>query len=883
MALLEGALNLPEEARSSFLDTSCADPEIRAEVEQRLQWEQRMGDFLCDPVIHFVGPLDRGFDPGDQLAGRFRIIREVGRGGMGIVYEAFDEKLERRVALKSARAGFGQRLPPEARAAREVSSFNVCKVHELHSAETELGEFEFLSMEFIDGETLAERLARTGPLPPAEALEIARQVCSGLAQAHRQGVIHSDLKAGNIILAQSRQGRTRAVITDFGLALVKPTGDEIFFMSHHGGTFDYMAPELFEGGRASVASDIYAVGVLFHEMLTGKRPAWVNASPSLPAEATTLSMRYPGFGPHHDRTCLDLPSPWRTIVNRCLRPSPADRFGSVDEVMERLVAPAAARKWAFATPVAAAILAAAIWLSRGNPAPLVRLAVLPIAVEGSPLKTAAGLAVELADRLSGLRRGFIVIPPVEAQRNQVLTPEKARTVLSATHVLSTRIRNSNGQLTMLASLVDTGSGSALQSINGTYSAADTPVVAKALAAMVTSAFHLRSSTPKESVAAAAYPSYIQGMGLLRRDSLSAGEAIPFFDQAIVLDPRSALPYAGLAEAQLQQFERDFGREWLERAGQTIAKAQSLNADAVPVLLVAGLLKEQSGWYERAAQDYSRAVELAPDNSEAWKRLAGAYSNMNRPEEAIATYQKAIQAQPDYYSPYFELGLFYYLRGQFPEAEKYFRRTTEIVPGLSRGHMDLGLALKDLGRLPEAEQSLLTALRLQENSRTLVNLGSLYYQEERFAEALPLFEKSTGSGPNAISYGDVGDAYRHLGRPEEAAKAYHAAQAMAESQVAQNPREPFARAVLARVSALIGERRRAEFEIAQALSMNSGLTRVMRTAASTFEILGEREKTLQVLGNAPWRLLDDLNRQPDMKDLQRDPQFQQLIKTKSAQQ
>ena len=257
--------------------------------------------------------------------------------------------------------------------------------------------------------------------------------------------------------------------------------------------------------------------------------------------------------------------------------------------------------------------------------------------------------------------------------------------------------------------------------------------------------------------------------------------------------------------------------------------------------------------------------------------------MNRPEEAIATYRTAIQAQPDYYSPYLELGLFYYLRGQFPEAEKYFRRTTEIVPGLSSGHMDLGLALKDQGRLQEAEQSLLTALRLQENSRTLVNLGSLYYQEERFAEALGLFEKSAGSGPSPISYGDVGDAYLHLGRPQDAAKAYHTAQGLAESQVARNPREPFARAVLARLSALLGERRRAEFEIAQALSLNSGQTRVIRIAASTFEILGEREKTLQILGNAPRHLLDDLNRQPDMKDLQRDPQFQELIKSKSAQQ
>ena len=304
---------------------------------------------------------------------------------------------------------------------------------------------------------------------------------------------------------------------------------------------------------------------------------------------------------------------------------------------------------------------------------------------------------------------------------------------------------------------------------------------------------------------AAYPSYIQGIGLLRRDPAERRRSHSVLrsghrNRTLAL----ALPYAGLAEAQLQQFQRGFGREWLERAEQTVAKAQSLNADVVPVLLVAGLLKEQSGWYERAAQDYSRAVELAPDNSEAWKRLAGTYSNMNRPEEAIATYRKAIQAQPDYYSPYFELGLFYYRRGQFPEAEKYFRRTTEIVPGLSSGHMDLGLALKDQGRLQEAEQSLLTALRLQENSRTLVNLGSLYYQEERFEEAVRLFEKSLGSAPNAIAYEDVGDAYRHLGRPQDAEKAYHTAQAMAESQVAQNPREPFTRAA---TGSLVGAARR----------------------------------------------------------------------------
>jgi tetratricopeptide (TPR) repeat protein len=582
------------------------------------------------------------------------------------------------------------------------------------------------------------------------------------------------------------------------------------------------------------------------------------------------------------RRCEPLPSPWRAIVKRCLEPSAEDRFSSVDEVMERLARRNSAQKWTLTGVAAAALLAAVLWVARPAPSPPVRLAVLPVVVDGAAIPTAAGLAVDVADRLSGLRRGLVVIPPGEALRDRVDTPEKAKSVLSATHALRARLRNSGGQIAMMASIVDTGSGRVVEELNGNYHQIDIALMAKALTAMVTGGFHLRIGVPMELVTAAAYPFYIQGINLLRGEQVNAEGAISFFEKAIELDPGSALPYAGLAEAELIKFQQGKGHEWLERAERSIAKAQSLNADSVPVLLAAGLTKDQYGWYERAAQDFSRAIELAPNNSEAWKRLAGAYSNMNRPEDAIATYQKAIQAQPDYYAPYFDLGLFYYLRGDCQQAEPLFRRAVEIAPGFSRAHMDLGLALRELGRYQEAEQSLLTALRLQETLQVLTNIGAFYYHQERFQEAAQYFEKSLNYGPDAIAYEDLGDANRHLGRLQAAATAYHAAQTLAEEQVAQNPREPFARARLARISALLGERRRAEFEITQALSMNSGMTRVIRAAALTYETLGEREKTLQVLTNAPWRVVDELSRQPDVSDLQRDPRFQELLRSKAAQ-
>src|SRR6516164_1029741 len=701
MELVSAALEQSAEIRESYLRSACAgDADLFAEVSERVEWEQRMGGFLGQTVVEVLDLLDRPFEPGELVAGRFRVLKEVGRGGMGVVYEAHDEKLDRRVALKTAVGGHDNRLPPETRAAREVSHFNVCKVHELHSARTELGEVEFLTMEFIPGETLSARIRRTGPLAPAEARDIAGQISAGLAQAHRQGVIHRDLKCGNVILTEKPDGGTRAVITDFGLASFNLAEGESGARSPLRGSFDYMAPELFSGGQPGIASDLYALGVIFHEMLTGEVPAPAEA-PTRPVDASTRTLTPVKRLRAVRHRSEKLPKPWGKIVARCLEVDPQDRFQSTDELIRLLEAGPGKRRWLLAMPAAAAIVAVALWPGREKPGPPVWLAVLPIAVEGVPVPAADGLGVELAERLSGARRGFVVIPPTEARRNRVDTPEKAKTVLTATHVLRTRMRNSGGRILVAAAVIDAGSGNALQELKGTYSTSDISVLAKALSATVTGAFRLRARVSMELVAAAAYPAYIQGINLLRRDRASADEAIPFFQKAIELDPRSALPYAGLAEAEVQKFQRGYGTEWLDRAAELVAKAQSLNSDSAPVLRAAGLYKQQHGWYEVAALDFSRALELAPNDADALNDLADAYANMNRPDVAIETYQKAIQAQPDYYAPYIQFGRFYRRRGQFQEAERLFRHAAMLAPRLALAYAQLGVALNDQQRFREA--------------------------------------------------------------------------------------------------------------------------------------------------------------------------------------
>jgi serine/threonine protein kinase/Flp pilus assembly protein TadD len=862
MSLVESALERSPEELEPYLQSVCGgNPDLYQDVRKRVEWEQRMGHFLRDPLIpsEIMNPR---LEPGTRLADRFRIVRELGSGGMGVVYEAVDEKLNRRIAVKCAKAGFWARLPPEARSAREVSHYNVCKVHDVHTALTPWGDLEFLTMELIEGETLAEILKRSGPPPVADAHEIARQICAGLAQAHLQGVIHGDLKSSNILIAKSSEGAQRTVITDFGLAKMMIDGGP-HAMSERGGTSDYMAPELFRGERASVATDIYALGVLLHVILKGNAPARASDPDR--------------------REVKNLPSPWQRVVVRCLEPRAENRFQTVEAVWRALEGRRLFAPWQIAAIiVVTAALVFTLWRSREKPLPPIRLAVLPFSIAGRPVASAVGIANDVANRLSGLRRNLDVISPREAIRNQIRTIEDANRILSPTHVLETRLENNGTVILAFASLIDTGTGRTIRDLKGDYAFSDAQVLTKALIATVTRALDLRSDISKELVSAAAYPDFIQGMALLQRDRRSADEAIPFFDKALAIDGRSALPYAARAEAEVDKYTNSYGSQWLDRAKQTIAKAKSLNADAVPVLLASGSVNQAQGFYEQAVQDFSRAAEIEENNADTLRRLAIVYDLMNRPEDANASYRKAIAVQPGSYRAYSDFAIFHYRRGRYREAEDLMGRVIELAPNLDSGHGNLGVFLMDDGHYQEAEKEMLQALRLRESEMNLSNLGALYNYEGRDQEAILLYQRGLAIGPPTVAdYLNLGDTYRRLDRAPESWDAYRQGRELAERELVDDPRRSFSRADLALFCARLGDRGRAEFEIAQALQMAPEDAKIKRVAALTFEALKQRPNTLKVLQNAPADVLGELSRQPDLHELQKDPSFIELVAKKSS--
>jgi serine/threonine-protein kinase len=265
------------------------------------------------------------FLPGRLLVGRYRIVALLGRGGMGEVYRADDLTLGQPVALKflpekaASDEAMLERFRNEVRIARRVSHPNVCRVYDVG----EVGGHSFFTMEYVDGEDLASLLRRIGRLPSDKALEIARQLCAGLAAAHSRGVLHRDLKPANIML----DGRGQVVVTDFGLAGL---ADQIVGGEVRSGTPAYMAPEQLAGKEVNVKSDIYALGLVLYEVFTGRRAFSAESLPELVKARSESTLSRPSS------VVKDLDPAVERVILRCLEPDPANRPGSVLSVAAAL-------------------------------------------------------------------------------------------------------------------------------------------------------------------------------------------------------------------------------------------------------------------------------------------------------------------------------------------------------------------------------------------------------------------------------------------------------------------------------------------------------------------------------------------------------------------
>ena len=326
-SLFESALELPKERRRAWLAEVCTDPDVRDEVEQMLAAHENDSGILenRDEVLA-VHPVDIGQVP--ERVGPYHVVRELGRGGMGVVYHAYDPRLERSVALKflppvlqksdEAR----QRFYAEARAAAILEHPNICPIYDVGESEGAL----YIAMAYCDGETLSQILER-GPMPLQQAVDVAVQIAKGLQAAHEAGIVHRDIKTSNIIVT----GRGEAKILDFGIAKMD-TEEDLTKPGARLGTLHYMAPEQVRGEESSPATDLWALGVVLYEMLTARRP-FIGSNYAavlhsiLKEEPQPIRWIQP-----------DTPQWVENVVSALLSKEPKNRPSSAAAVVERLTA-----------------------------------------------------------------------------------------------------------------------------------------------------------------------------------------------------------------------------------------------------------------------------------------------------------------------------------------------------------------------------------------------------------------------------------------------------------------------------------------------------------------------------------------------------------------
>jgi serine/threonine-protein kinase len=838
-------------------------------------------------------------NPGDVIS-RYRILGRLGKGGMGVVYRAEDTRLERQVALKFLpHEGFTEqakyRFLNEARAAAKARHPNICPIYDIEEADGEL----FLAMACIEGETLSGRIAH-GPLAPQQAAEIGAQVAAGLACAHGLGIIHRDIKSSNIMVDAAGQ----AFIMDFGLAL-SSDATRLTTEGTSVGTPGYMSPEQVLGRGIDARTDIWSLGVVLFEMMTGELPFRREHR-----AAVTHAIL-------HDETPplpSDTPAELRQIVTKALAKDPALRWQTAAEMEARLKGqtpeavptqtmaigtPAAAKR---RRPLLAAALAAAVLLSAGafaayrlvdarhNEAAATlgtkHVAILPFQIVG-PAEGIATVADGMVEILTAALSDFehfqgavTAVPSSEIRRRGITTAEAARKFFGATLAITGSAQPAGGKVQFTVSLVEAAT---LRQIGGrsfVYDPKD-PLASRDQAVNVMVRM-IHFDVPQAARAAitagdtsrpTAYSAYIEGRGLLARYDLpgNVDKAVARFTDATREDPKYALAYAGLGEAYWRKARATGDAEAAALAEQNAERAVQLDGSLAIVHSVLGAVYHDGGRQDEAIREFQRAMELAPGNAEAPRQLAEIYSSLGRFDEAETLYKQSTQARPTDWYGHLLLGLFYAERERYDEAESALNRAKALTPDNDVVRGDLGAVYRMHGRYKDAVEEYQQALRIRSNAPTYAGLAGAYYYEHRFAEAVAAAEAAIDLDSSDYRFwGNLGIyAQRAPGSEAKSAAALRRAVELAEKFGETQKANYGVHANLAEYRARLGDRKGALAEIDR-IPQEARPPYAIRLAIA-YELAGQRERAIAVI-RANLKTAASLNQvknDPDLGVLWRD--------------
>ncbi len=710
-----------------------------------------------------------------MLENRFVIRSLLGIGGMGEVYEAEDLRLHRvRIALKTIRSDYVSnaevraRLQREVLIARSITHPNVCPVHEFFSTPSDKGEIWFLTMKLLKGETLAARLKRTGPLAIDDALLIAREVAAALDAAHRAGVVHRDLKPGNIFL-EEQHGTVQAVVTDFGLAKIwaaSTAADSTVVL----GTPGYIAPEVLLGHPATPLSDVYAFGVVLQNMIFGARTK----------AATGADVETESFPKHSfSRGAIG-------VIRRCLESKPELRFQSAGAVMaalDRLPVQeprlTTRRKVLAGSAGGVAALATAGWLSKDwiwslmHPVPRPRrVALIPAPAQGTSRQDASLLSgvldtvsTELA-RAELDERDLFVVPPRYLRQQNVSEASQALGLFGTTLLLSASLVRRTAALEIPLKLAKAGSGEILRTAAITCplsSLYELPALLVSRAASLLDISHrhlLEHSSGGNTTDAAAFEAYARARDLLYAHGLAnIDHAIAELQKAVQLDPRFAKAWASLAGAYVTRYHLTRDEAALELAERNSNKALELAPELPAAYSSRAQIEVSRGNYEAAVSDLQNALRIDPADTDAQLTLAHAYRDSGKISEAERTYQRLLTDNPNNWPALNDWANFYIDRADYVKAEQLLRQATIAAPGAALPWRNLGAVYLETGQFDDANQALSRSITILPSGEAYTNLGTALFSSGKYKQAAAAYLKAVDLNPGRYElWRNLGDAY-----------------------------------------------------------------------------------------------------------------------------
>lgn len=847
----------------------------------------------------------------------YEVLERLGGGGMGLVYRARDTRLDRDVALKflpkewSHEPVLRERFSREARAASALDHPHICTVFDI--GETEDGQF-FIAMAYCPGRTLKQSILE-GPMPFRQTVDYAIQIAEALESAHEAGIVHRDIKPANILVSDHDQLK----VVDFGLA--KLAGDAA--VTREGsviGTPAYMSPEQVNGDEVDGRSDIWSLGAVMYEMLTGRRAFAAEHERAILLSILTHDP------PSPESVRPDVPAELARIVRRCLKRDPVKRYQSAAELLADLrrfrgevspteiitqtlpSAPKIRRRKLLTHRVLPAVAAVLVVVLATMVVPVFdrdparHLLVLPFECHAGDETTAnlcAGMLDTLTNKLSAMRQyssSLSVVPVSEVLWQRISSADDAHRIFGVDLVLTGGVQREGGKLRVSLQLVDAMQLRQLSSRLVTTGDEPGFVIQDQVVAAVEEMLELEL-TPSElraiaaggTTSAEAAQRLLEARGVVGPNPTPSdlGRAAALFRSALELDPAYADAMVGLAEICRRRYKLAEDPIWLEHGLTYARRALDLDPTLPGAHLAAGRCELEQGAYGEAVAHLERTLELDPLNLDAYVQLAAALEDSGEPEQAEAVFDRAVRTGPDDWQTHHRIGRFLYeQRFQPARAITHFRRVIELLPDSSIGYAALGgCLLFTQGDREAARENLERAVAIGPSYWALHNLATVEYYEGDYAAAMERYRQALAIDDSDYEVWSALAEARQAAqaRPAEIRQAYERAAELAHEQLRRDPDNIRHLVYLASLHTHLGEPDTARELLGRAVQLGTDHAGNMYFIAESAERLGERELALEWIGRAleagyPLHVIEDY---PDLAALRADPRFKALAAARAT--